>query len=180
MESSGNAGYGRFSSQQLEDILRRSTDPAEKSAITEELTRRYSDQYLGEAPKEAASAPPPPPFSGRRTAAPPPPPSDQRAAAPPPWQAPPPQPPPQAAAGRPPTAGRLPRRRRTVWILVAIVAAVVIIVAATHSNGPSGSGQQTGSTCVTPFGSCPLAEAGPVGASCFCPSASGPVTGTVQ
>ena len=36
------------------------------------------------------------------------------------------------------------------------------------------------SYCVTPYGSCPLAQALPVGLSCFCPSAFGAIAGIAQ
>ncbi len=164
--------------------------PAERDAISRELTRRYSDGLLNDSPGGQPPFPPPggrPPGPGPR-----PPRADGRAPRRQP-QAPPPDPRPTWVPGQPPAPGppppavgppagwpAKPRRRGRKFLLVggliSFVLLVVIVAAAlaaarTDSNDNNGPATDYASECIIPGDpaeDCATLVGTLVGASCGC------------
>ncbi len=165
-----DAEVRRASTPELEARLRDAALPADvRNAISEELTRRYTENLLG---GDAPSG------SGRQSAAPPDPPR-----VPPP------------AASRPPTTGGsgVPAKRsgaagRILAVALLVIGGIAVfqwLAGSLSSGGSGGSGPTSrttlGYTCLTPFGRCPLASGLPIDSPCQCFRFDGTAdSGTVQ
>jgi outer membrane biosynthesis protein TonB len=207
MVSPANPEYSRFSVQELENMLRRSTLPEEKKAITAELTSRYSQQYLKQETTTSSPSPsspvqpvsdsqshpssssePRPEWQWQSPPEPQPKPRSQPQSRPEPQPKPRPQPKPQRVATTTvsqstssKTHGR--RRGRKVLIFLFLLAGVIGAIAAWQHSHNSTSDPTSSIYCYTsdvPDGYCELSEYLPAGSSCSCYYDGVEYSGTVQ
>lgn len=170
---------------QLEQMLRSpTTDSATRTAIANELSRRYQEEIPQKdgGPKRVGDPPRPPRSSTEATRAPSPPgpvgpvaptPAQYPAAAPAPWQMnrSTEQPPLYVQPATPQTASTNNNSSATGCITAALIAAAIAAAIYFFQN-LSGDESPLG-TCITPIGNCPMQVSLPPGSSCTCVNENG-------
>lgn len=174
--------YANTSTPELENLLRRpDTLPAQQQMIKAELDRRYTEQFLGSSASPPSGFPPPPgpiassPPSTPLTASPPVPPSAAFPAQQPAWHPSPAGPPPSRQLGGPPPINTPPgppvkkgASKLAGWLITLVVVVAIAVLYAIYQSAQSPE-PTTGTVCfVFNRGTCPLAAALPIGASCTC------------
>ncbi len=171
MEPVGNSRYSGNSTEDLERLLRTVPHGPERDAIAEELTRRYTQNLLGQSPEAQASykrQPSAPPTYDWQRPAPPPPQYAQQEPIPPT--------PAKPAVVRASTPGPRGRKRQRPFITIISLMVIGILIYYVYENTGSGT------NCVVSNGiSCQMSEAMPVNSACRCEDSSGQIfNGTVH